>query len=153
MQRILGVGASGSTLADPHGSEDQTEPDALIAAAGSRASAAGVHKVDELPYVLDRGISTRSFRVTSESPAVEAKADTLKGGALWFLHARTYRAMLAARTFRTQADIAKDQGFSVVRMSQIMALLRLHDSLQSEVITLPVWVVPWLDYHDCGCLR
>jgi len=122
-------------------------------AAGSRASAAGVHKVDEQLCVLDLGISTRSFRVTSETPAVDAKAETSKGGALWFLHAQTYRAMLAARTFRTQAGIAKDQGFSVAAMSQIMALLRLHDSLQSEVITVPVWVVPWLDYHDCGCLR
>jgi len=123
-----------STLADLHGSDDQTERDALIAAAGSRLSAAGMHKVDEQLYVLDLGISTRTFRVASESPTVEVKPETLEGGALWLHHARAYRAMLAAKTFRTQADIAKDQGFSVARMTQIMALLRLDDALQNEVI-------------------
>jgi len=42
--------------------------------------------------------------------------------------------MLAVRTIRTQADIAKVQGLSIARMSHIMALLRLDDSLQIEVI-------------------
>ena len=74
-----------------------------------------MQKVDEQLYVLDLGISTRSFRVISETPAVEVMPETLEGGAPW-LH-RTYRAMLEARTFRTQADIAKHQGFSVARMS------------------------------------
>jgi len=72
-----------TTLADLHGSEDRTERDALIPAGASRVSAPGVHKVDEQLYVLDLGISTGSFRVTSKSPAVEVMPESLEGGALF----------------------------------------------------------------------
>jgi len=52
----------------------------FAAAAGSRVRAPGIAKVDEQLYVLDLGISTRSFRVTSECPAVEVIPETLEGG-------------------------------------------------------------------------
>ncbi len=123
-------------LTDLGGSEEEAEHRRLSLEAARRVEASGMQKVDESLYVLDLGVTTRGLKLLEASPICEQDIDIekLEGGARWLLHARRYRALLDDKTFATQADIARQQGVSRARMTQIMNLLRLDESLQKEVL-------------------
>ncbi len=122
------------TLCELGGSEDEVERKRLIAEAGSRVSTAGMQKVDEHLYVLDLGVASRGLRLVSEIEAPDVDAEKLEGGALWLYRARSYRAQLEAKTFKTQSEIAKRLGVTRARLNQVMTLLRLDEPLQKEVL-------------------
>jgi transposase len=120
------------------GSEDEAERARRVAEAGRRAEAAGMQKVDELLYVLDLGVGTRRLRLAAEPGGDEGQdidADALEGGAYWLHRARQYRQQLEEKVFGTQAEIARREGVSRARMSQVMMLLRLDEALQQEVLS------------------
>jgi len=119
------------------GEEDETERKRLIAEAGRRAEAAGMERVDELLYVLDLGVGARRLRIVEGEELDEARdidAEALEAGAYWLHRARLYRRQLDEKVFGTQAEIARHEGVSRARMSQIMMLLRLDERLQQEVL-------------------
>ncbi len=119
------------------GQEDSEERERLIAEAGRRAEAAGMQRVDELLYVLDLGVGARKLRLVEGEDLDDARdidAEALEGGAYWLYRARQYRRQLDEKVFGTQAEIARHEGVSRARMSQIMMLLRLHETLQQEVL-------------------
>lgn len=122
------------TLRELGGSEDEVERKRLITEAATRVSAAGMQKVDEQLYVLDLGITSRGLRLVSDAPEPDLDAEKLEGGALWLYRARAYRAQLEDKTFKTQSEIAKHLGVTRARMTQIMTLLRLDETLQKEVL-------------------
>ena len=121
-------------LADLGGSEDEAERKRLMAEAGKRAETAGMDKLDDQLYVLDLGVTTRGLRLITDIDEQDVDVDKLEGGALWLYRARRYRAQLEDRTFATQSEIAKHQGVSRARMTQIMTLVRLDEALQKEVL-------------------
>lgn len=122
------------TLRELGGSEDEVERKRLITEAATRVSAAGMQKVDEQLYVLDLGITSRGLRLVSDAPEPDLDAEKLEGGALWLYRARAYRAQLEDKTFKTQSEIAKHLGVTRARMTQVMTLLRLDETLQKEVL-------------------
>lgn len=121
-------------LADLGGSEDEAERKRLMAEAGKRAETAGMDKIDDPLYVLDLGVTTRGLRLLTDIDEHDVDVDKLEGGALWLYRARRYRAQLEDRTFATQSEIAKHQGVTRARMTQIMTLVRLDEALQKEVL-------------------
>jgi transposase len=121
-------------LADLQGSEDEQEREQLIAEAGARVAAAGMQKVDEQLYVLDLGIATRRLRLVSNALEPNVDAAKLEGGALWLHRARAYRSQIEDKSFKTQSEIARHVGVTRARMTQIMTLLRLDETLQKEVL-------------------
>jgi len=66
---------------------------------------------------------------------VDTDPESLQGGALWLYHARAYRTQLENKTFKTQLEIAKNLGVTRNRMTQIMTLLRLDETLQKQVLS------------------
>ena len=125
-------------FADLGGAEDEDERARLVAEAGRRAEAAGMEKVDELLYVLDLGMGTRKMRLAAEpgdDEEQEIEGDALEGGAYWLHRARRYQQMLDDKVFGTRAEIARHEGVSRARLSQVMGLLRLDAELQQEVLT------------------
>ncbi|MCD6500023.1 MAG: hypothetical protein J7M25_17145, partial [Deltaproteobacteria bacterium] len=57
-----------------------------------------------------------------------------EAGAYWLHRARLYRRQLDEKVFGTQAEIARHEGVSRARMSQITMLLRLDERLQQDVL-------------------
>ena len=125
------------SLADLGGSDDdEARRQQLMVLAGERVENAGMKKVDDTTFVLDLGVTSRELRVANDLnvPIHDIDSSALKGGAGWLHRARTYREQLANKTFATQSEIAKRLGVTRARMTQIMNLLRLHETLQKEVL-------------------
>ena len=123
-----------NALHDLVGSEDREQCKAVAAEAALRVSQCGMEKVDDRLYVLDLGTTDRVFRVPQDVAELDVDVETLEGGALSLHRARTFQAGLADKTYRTQADIAKQIGVTPARMSQLMGLLRLDEALQNKVL-------------------
>lgn len=119
---------------DLGGTDDALEHQHLVAQASKRAEDAGMQKVDDELFVLDAGVATRPLRMVQDLEHQDLELDNLEGGALWLYRAQRYRAQLDDKTFATQAEIAKRKGVSRARMTQIMNLLRLDNTLQKEVL-------------------
>lgn len=108
----------------------------LIAEAAQRVEAAGMTKVEEHLYVLDLGVGARKMHL-HEGEAFDdedLESDDLEGGAYWLYRARRYRQELVERRVATQADIARREGVTRARLTQIMMLLRIDERLQEEVL-------------------
>ena len=124
-------------LAELQGSSDEAQRKQRIAAAAECVVAAGMEKVDDELFVLDLGIVSREFELTEDAELTEQDIDTgkLQGGALWLHRAREYRTKLDAKVCLTQSEIAKTLGVTRARMTQVMHLLGLDETLQKEVIS------------------
>ena len=124
------------TLADLGGSEDEASRKQLMVSAGERVEASGMKKLGEMLYVLDLGVISRDLRIVEDTEVSTHDVDpnAIEGGALWLHRARTYQEQLANKTFTTQSQIAKSLGVSRARMTHIMTHLRLHETLQKEVL-------------------
>ncbi len=118
------------------GAEDDEERERQVAEAGWIAAAVGMQKVDEHLYVLDLGVAGRRLRLESSGPEAEQEAEPegLGSGPKWLARARKYRRLVAERQYGSQSELARQQGVSRARMSQVMALLRLDDGLQRQVL-------------------
>ena len=118
------------------GADDDAERERQVAEAGRIAEAVGMQKVDERLYVLDLGVAGRRLRLESGGPGAEDEAEPegLGSGPKWLARARKYRRLLAERQYGSQAELARQQGVSRARMSQVMALLRLDEELQRQVL-------------------
>lgn len=123
------------TLTELGGSNDEPQRNQLITEAARRVEQAGMQKVDDSLYVLDLGIASRKLCIVSDEPLVDTDPESLQGGALWLYHARAYRTQLENKTFKTQLEIAKNLGVTRNRMTQIMTLLRLDETLQKQVLS------------------
>jgi len=141
------------TALDHDASNDKPLCDRLVAETCAAASAAGMHRVDDQLYFLDLGICTRRICTTSDVAMPDVDPDTLDGGALCLHQARGYRAALASKTFRTQSEIATHKGITRARMAQVMALLRLDDVLQKEVIAGNYGYISEVTLRDIARLR
>lgn len=120
---------------DPVGS-DVTEQ-AEIEAAGRTALAAGLRKVDDLLYVLDLGVCERPLVFDEPSPeATEADWDPqeMEGGASFLALARIFQQRIERKEARNRAELAKQEGLTRARVTQIMNLLKLDARLQERLL-------------------
>lgn len=143
------------TLADLSGSEEEPERQRLIAEAAKRAAHAGMQKLDEQLYVLDLGTTSRGMRLAfdAELDEQDVDADRLEGGALWLYRARQFRRQLDDKVFATQAQIARHFDVTRARLTQIMMLLRLDETLQKEVLAGNYGHVPDLTLRAIAALK
>ena len=124
-------------LADIAGSEDESEHPLLEAQAIERVVKAGMSKVNDRLFVLDLGRCERllpSPMTTQVADDETISPDLLEGGAVWLWCARDFQRLLDEKVHSSRSEIAAAQGISRARMTQIMNLLRLDETLQHEVL-------------------
>ncbi len=124
-------------LADIAGSEDESEHPLLEAQAIERVVKAGMSKVNDRLFVLDLGRCERLLPSPMTTQVAEDETispDLLEGGAVWLWCARDFQRLLDEKVHSSRSEIAAAQGISRARMTQIMNLLRLDETLQHEVL-------------------
>lgn len=124
------------TLVDliPVGNELSLEFDMEQAAA--RVLAAGMEKVDDVLYVLELGVCKRTLsfaRPCLEVGAEEHDPQDYQGAASYLATARIYQGRLDRKEVRTRTELARQEGLTKSRVTQIMNLLRLDVELQERL--------------------
>lgn len=127
----------------PAGTELSHEID--IEAARRAAEAAGLEKVEDLLFIKDLGICTRSLHMESEP--IEPTGDEhdpqdLEGGAAFLAMARIFRRRIETKEVPNQAALAREHELTRARITQLFNLLRLDFKLQEQIIRGDFGYVP-----------
>lgn len=127
----------------PTGTELSLEID--IEHARITAEAAGLEKVDDLLFVKDLGIRTRTLYLECdpiEPTGAEHDPQELEGGAAFLAMARILRRRLETKEVANQAALAREQDLTRARITQLFNLLRLDFKLQEQIIRGDFGYVP-----------
>jgi transposase len=116
-----------------------------IEAAGKTAADSGLQKVNDLLYVLDLGVKDRmlSFeRLRLDYSGAAWDPNELEGGASFIALARIFQERIDRKEYRSQSDLAKKQGLTRGRVTQIMNTLRIDQELQERILRGEFGYVP-----------
>ncbi len=119
----------------PVGSEITFEGE--VEAAALTAEESGLKKVDDSLYVLDLGVCERTLsfeRPRHEYSGTGWDPDELEGGASFIALARIFQDRLDKKEFRTRSDIARKEGMSRARATQVMNTLKIDRELQERIL-------------------
>jgi len=123
-----------------------------IKVAGKMAQEAGLQKVNDLLYVLDLGVKERML--IFERPRIEYSGtawnpNELEGGASFIALARIFQDLIDKKTYRSRSDLAKKQGLTRARVTQVMNTLRINEELQERILRGDFGYVPERLLRDC----
>ena len=138
----------------PVGSELTREGEIEVAA--NTALSAGLHKIDDRLYFFDLGVQERKLafqRPDYDYSGARWNPDDLEGGAAFLALARIYRARIAQKEFPTMTALAKSEGVTRSRVSQIMKTLRLAENLQERILRGEFGYIPERLLRTCVRFR
>lgn len=135
----------------PLGTEETSDGEA--AAAARTAEQAGLQKYDDRTYFCDLGIGQRTLcfdRPQHQFSGVAWDPDELEGGASFLALARIFADRLHKRQYRHRSDLARKEGMTRARVTQIMNTLRLDPTLQEQLLAGDFGYVPERLLRQCA---
>jgi hypothetical protein len=134
----------------PVGAETTIEGEAAVAA--RTAEQAGMQKFDDRTYIYDLGVCQRTLgfeRPPHQYSGAAWDPDTLEGGASFLALARVFADRLRKREYRHRSDLARKEGMTRARVTQIMNTLRLDLALQEQILAGDFGYVPERLLRQC----
>ena len=145
-----------AVLSDLEVTSDEEEQLRVEAEAARRVGEAGMEKLSERLYVLDLGLCERKLSLLRDKSVGDTSCiapESLEGGAVWLWRARDYQKQLDEKLFSSRARLAASLGVSRARMTQIMNLLRLDQSLQEDVLAGCFGFIPDRQLRNFAALK